>query len=76
MSLSSSFSVVSLRNAMGFGCNGVFALVELLDEFLHAVLVIKFLRLAVRLPLVRENNLQTRIQKRQFAQPLADDDPP
>src|ERR1035437_3662931 len=51
----------------------LFALVELLDEFLDAILVIKLFRLSSGLAFVRENNFQTRIQKRQLAQSLRND---
>ena len=51
----------------------LFALIELLDEFLNAVLVIKCFRFRCRLALVSKNNFQTRIQKRQFPQALRDD---
>src|ERR1019366_8813395 len=51
----------------------LFALVELFDEFLDAILIIKLFRLSSGLAFVRENNFQTRIQKRQFAQALGND---
>src|ERR1035437_2034364 len=51
----------------------LFALIELFDKFLDAILVIKCCGLGLGLTFVEKSNFQSRIQKRQFAQPLRDD---
>ncbi len=51
--------------------NRFFVLVKLLNKFLNAILVIITFRRLVGLTFIRENNFQSRIQKRQLAQTLA-----